>query len=65
MLLSFYSVNGIFLSIFTLYEANIPLWRSRKPDGVQCAQFLSVIATIMDQKVQLLKSLNKRELNNK
>jgi hypothetical protein len=28
-----------------------------------CAHFSSVITTIMDQKVQLLKPLNKRELN--
>jgi hypothetical protein len=33
-------------------------------DPVPCARnFPSVITTIMDQKVQLLKSLNKRELN--
>jgi ribulose-5-phosphate 4-epimerase/fuculose-1-phosphate aldolase len=38
-------------TIFTFHEV-----------GVRCAHFHSVIATIMDQKVQLLKSLNKREL---
>jgi hypothetical protein len=32
------------------------------PDGVRCAHFPSVIKTIMDHKVQLLKPLNLREL---
>jgi hypothetical protein len=41
----------------------IHVWRSRTPDGVRCALFPSVITTIMDQKVQLLKPLNKRDLN--
>jgi hypothetical protein len=35
------------------------VWRYRTP---ACAHFPSVITTTMDQKVQLLKSLNKREL---
>jgi hypothetical protein len=35
---------------------------SRTPAGVRCAAFPSVITTVMDQKVQLLKPLNKREL---
>jgi hypothetical protein len=49
--------------IFTLNEANtVHMWRSRMTGGVQCAHFPSVITTIMDHKVQLLKPLNKREL---
>jgi hypothetical protein len=40
----------------------IQVWRSRTPDGVRCAHFTSVITTIMDQKEQLLKPLNLREL---
>jgi hypothetical protein len=44
--------------IFTFHEANTCV-----ADGVRCAHFPSVITTIMDQKVQLLKPLNKRELN--
>jgi hypothetical protein len=38
----------------------IHVWRSRTPDGVRCAHFPTVITTIMDQKVQLLKPLYKR-----
>jgi hypothetical protein len=40
----------------------IHVWRSRTPAGVRCAHFPSFITTIMDQKVHLLKALNKREL---
>jgi hypothetical protein len=40
----------------------IHLLRSRTPAGVWYAHFYSVITTIMDQKVQLLKPLKKREL---
>jgi hypothetical protein len=40
----------------------IHVWRSRTPNGVRCAHFPSVITTIMDQKLQLLKPLNKREM---
>jgi hypothetical protein len=35
---------------------------SRAPASVQCAHFPSVITTIMDEKVQLLKLLNKYKL---
>jgi hypothetical protein len=38
------------------------MWRSRTPAGGRCAHFPSVITTIMDHKLQLLKPLNKREL---
>jgi hypothetical protein len=38
------------------------LWRSRTPDGVRCAHFPSVIITILDHKVQLIKPLNLGEL---
>jgi hypothetical protein len=48
---------------FTFYEANtVHVWRSRTPDGVWCAHFPSVITTIMDHKVLLLKPLKLREL---
>jgi hypothetical protein len=40
----------------------IHVWRSRMPNGVRWAHFPSVITTVMDQKVQLLKPLNLREL---
>jgi hypothetical protein len=39
-------------------------WRSRTPAGVRGAHLSSVITTIMDQKVQLLKPLTLRELYN-
>jgi hypothetical protein len=32
------------------------------PDGIRCAHFPSVITTIMDHKVQLIKPLNLGEL---
>jgi hypothetical protein len=38
------------------------VWRSRTPDGVRCAHFPNVITITMDQKVQLIKTLNLREL---
>jgi hypothetical protein len=38
------------------------MWRSRMPDGVRCAHFPSIITTITDQKVQLLKPMNYRGL---
>jgi hypothetical protein len=38
------------------------VWRSRTPDGVQCAHFPSVVITIMDYKVQLINPLNLGEL---
>jgi hypothetical protein len=47
---------------FLFYVRPIHVWRSRTPDGVWCAHFYGVITTIMDQKLQLLKPLNKREL---
>jgi hypothetical protein len=40
----------------------IHLWRSRTPDGVRFAHFPSVITTIMDHKVQLIKPFNLGEL---
>jgi hypothetical protein len=40
----------------------IHMRRSGTPDGVWCAHFPSVITTIIDHKLQLLKPLNKREL---
>jgi hypothetical protein len=40
---------------FLLFMRPIHLWLSRTPNGVRCAHFPSVITTIMDQKVQLLK----------
>jgi hypothetical protein len=38
------------------------MWHSQTPAGVRCAYFPSVITTIMDHKLQMLKPLNKREL---
>jgi hypothetical protein len=38
------------------------VWRSRTPDGVRFAHFPSVITTIMDHKLQLLKPMNLGEL---
>jgi hypothetical protein len=38
------------------------MWRTRTPAGVRCAYLPSVITIIMDQKQQLLKPLNQREL---
>jgi hypothetical protein len=38
------------------------VWRFRTPVGVRCAHVLSDNTTIMDQKQQLLKPLNKHEL---
>jgi hypothetical protein len=40
----------------------IHVWRSRTPAGVRCANFPSIITTIMDNKRQLLKPLNKPQL---
>jgi hypothetical protein len=40
---------------FLLFMRPIQVWRSRMPDGVRCGHFPSVITTIMDRKVQLLK----------
>jgi hypothetical protein len=57
-------VQMVFLyMIFNFHEA-IQVWRSRTPDGVQCAHFPSVITIIINgnEKVQMLKPLDKREL---
>jgi hypothetical protein len=40
----------------------IRVWRSRTPDGVRCTHFPSVVTTIMDQKVQIIKPSNLGEL---
>jgi hypothetical protein len=46
---------------FTLLKIRlIHVWHSRTSDGVRCAHYPIVITTIMDQKQQLLKPLNKR-----
>jgi hypothetical protein len=47
----------------TFHEANTCVALPRTPDGVRCALFHSVITTIIDHIVQLLKPLNIRELN--
>jgi hypothetical protein len=63
-LLMFNCENGvvnILYTIFTLNEANTCV-ALRTPDGVRCAHFPSVITTIKDPRLQLLKPLNKREL---
>jgi hypothetical protein len=49
-------------NFFLLKMRPIHVWRSRTPDGVRCAHFPSVIITIMDQKVQLINTLNLGEL---
>jgi hypothetical protein len=47
---------------FLLFMRPIHVCRFRTSAGIWCAHFPSVIATIMDHKVQLLKPLNLRNL---
>jgi hypothetical protein len=58
----FNSEKDVSLQNCLLEMRPIHLWRSRTPDGVRCAHFPSVITTIMDHKVQLIKPLNLGEL---
>jgi hypothetical protein len=55
-LLRFNCENDVFVKNILLS------WGQYNCGGVRCAHFPSVITTIMDQKVELLKPLNLREL---
>jgi hypothetical protein len=50
------------LQMFTFHEANTCVALPNAHDGVRSAHFPSVITTIMDQKVELLKPVKLREL---
>jgi hypothetical protein len=62
-LLRFNCENVYFIqNLYFSWGQYVHVLRSRMPDGVRCAHFPSVITTIIDHKVQLLKPLNIREL---